>query len=308
MLDLPVDLLHSVLAHLVSDELALLRAGATCKAMRAMATTPELWCTALLAFFDGELPPALASLEWQQRPLQLLREQVLCARQLMMLEREQTLFQAPEVGFPDARAWAHALDTRIADEQIKQGTRHARPGRPYYGCSGGAYSDKSRFYGGFVKATRTNSVAVRMFGEAEGTLTAWAQVPMHKCVPGPKRSGLFDGDFGPMAKWRDEKLCELAAASPATGASALADKLVADALDCEKRGVYRSKEHTGPDVNPSKDEDKKPADPRLLSLPKLLSGLHGGLFAMTVCGTSIGPIYALDCEADGSRIDDYSDM
>ena len=56
------------------DELALLHAGATCKAMRALATKPELWCPVLLTFFDGELPPALASLEWRQRPLQLLRE------------------------------------------------------------------------------------------------------------------------------------------------------------------------------------------------------------------------------------------
>ena len=86
LLDLPADLLRNILDQLVSDELALLRAGATCKAMRAMATSPELWCTALLAFFDGELPPALASLEWRQRPLQLLREQVLCARRLSMVE------------------------------------------------------------------------------------------------------------------------------------------------------------------------------------------------------------------------------
>ena len=97
--------------------------------------------------------------------------------QLSRQERAGKAFQVPSVTFPNSREWARGLDARVADMQIQAGNTRARPGMPYYGCSGGAYEDKARCYGQFVKMTRRNSVAAKMFGESEGTLTAWVEAP-----------------------------------------------------------------------------------------------------------------------------------
>ena len=198
LLDLPSDLLQQVLTQLINDELSLLRMGATCKMLKELASAADLWRPALCRFFDGEVPPALATCADPQREP---REQVLCAQRLVAKEREARSFQVADVDFPNSRAWIQGLDDRVAEAQMKRGDGHARPGRPYYGCdrrppsvspsprphrrsgprrrrrcSGGAYNCTTLAYGKYVKGVMRNGAASRYGISAdEARLTVWVR-------------------------------------------------------------------------------------------------------------------------------------
>ena len=217
--------------------------GGTCKLFSELAGAADLWRPALSRFFDGEVPPVLVSCA---DPRQALRTQVLCARRLVSLERDQRLFQVAEVDFPDSREWMKALDAKVAEAQIEKGVSFARPGVPYYGCSGGAYTSSVRAYGRFAKGVLSNGTARGCGILAEATrLTVWVELPRPPGAaaegpPGapeaeaaPGAGGSADGaapageegrpaatrralascDYGPLAEWRDRKLAELAAAA-----------------------------------------------------------------------------------------------
>ena len=71
------------------DEQSLTRVSATCAALLRLAKTSRK--AALVRFFDGELPPALAHCEDDARAI--LREQVDFARALITRERTARCFQ-----------------------------------------------------------------------------------------------------------------------------------------------------------------------------------------------------------------------
>ena len=317
------------------------------------------------------------------------------ARYLLDHEREHRLLQTMAVKFDNVRAWADELDRRVAEVQVNDNHSYARPGLPYYGCSGGAYTTTVSCYGRFVKGVMKNSCAVAMFGAADGMRTVWQEQPSrlslvpktsHKeggggsssvasavamsmmastaatadpvdvaataaaaaaassvratsvsfaaaaakamarelstrlsrdlsvssrpstsTPPPPERKLLCsDSDYGPLAEWRDAKLVELARASAASGASALAARLAREHEAAKGDGAaYRSCDSV-PDVNPI-DRGRRTVPEERLGLPKLLAGMYGGLFSVAECGTSIGTIYSMDCE-DGTSIADYSNM
>jgi hypothetical protein len=137
-------------------------------------------------------------------PLRELRQQVLYAVKLTELERQHRRFLVARVKFEGTQHWMTELDNRVAELQISQGNPHVRPGMPYYGCSGGAYSTTTKCFGQFAKGTITNSVAASMFGLHDARLVAWARADMKK-VAGNPVSG-FDGDYGPLAEWKDSKI------------------------------------------------------------------------------------------------------
>ena len=175
LLDLPSDLLQRVLTQLVHDELSLLRVGATCKTLSELASAADLWRPGLTRFFDGEVPPALATCANPQREL---REQVLCAQRLAAKERKARSFQVVDVDFQNIREWRQALDDRVAEAQMKLGgarSAMARPGRPYYGCSGSAYVFTTLAYGKYVKNVVCNDAASHYEGISadEARLTVW---------------------------------------------------------------------------------------------------------------------------------------
>ena len=60
-----------------------------------------------------------------------------------------------------------------------------------------------------------------------------------------------------------------------------------------------------PDVSVQEEHARAP---RPIGLPTLLAGGYGGLFKLVECATSIGCIYSVGCVADGTSIQDYSDM
>ena len=105
-------------------------------------------------------------------------------------------------------------------------------------------------------------------------------------------------DYGPLARWRDRKLADLAAAS---GAAVLAKQLLEQAATNSAKGLYRSSSHE----DTSEDKDKA-VPPPPLRLPKLLAGQYGGLFVGHTCGTTIGTIYAVNCRVDNTCINDYN--
>ena len=338
LLGLPSDLLQQVLTQLVHDELSLLRVGATCKTLSELASAADLWRPGLTRFFDGEVPPALAACADPRREL---REQVLCAQRLAAKERKARSFQVVDVDFPNIRAWMQALDDRVAEAQMKLGgVRYAsaRPGCPYYGCSGGAYNCTTLAYGKYVKGVMCNGSASRYEGISadEARLTVWllahADERPEKTDKGkgkgtkPKvaasdkakagtadvraphssaavvRTALSECDYGPMAEWKDRKLAELAEQA---GHKQLAARYEKERLEAVRAGeLYRSSRDK--DVNIGKEQ--RAPGPDALGRPKLLAGLYGGLFGLEETATSIGMIYALGCPADGSNIVDYSGM
>ena len=127
--------LQQLIVACLHDEADVLRAGATCTALREAARCPALWRRFLMRFFGGELPPALVDCD---DPRQTLRAQLSCAQELTALEHDRRKFQAPNIEFPGAREWMDALDARVAE---KQGRSAA-----YYGCSGGAYVQSTTCY------------------------------------------------------------------------------------------------------------------------------------------------------------------
>ena len=302
LVKLPPDTLRLILLH-ITDELSLLRVSTVCRALRAPAREPALWSAALANFFDGELPPELVG---AADPLHELRQQVLCAVKLTELERQHRRFLVAPVKFAGTREWMEQLDNRVAERQISQGGTYARPGIPYYGCSGGAYSTTTKCFGQYAKGTIVNSCAATM-GLQGAQLVAWARTDMKAVAKKPdsrvRASGIFfDGDYGPLAEWKDAKIIELAETAGKARLAALRKDEMARARRA-KPMLYSS---LHPDVNPSKGPPKALAE-GALSVPKLLAGSYGGLFSFQECGTSIGTIYALTCQ-DGTSIADYSEM
>jgi len=295
-IDLGTDLLHVVLANL--DEQALLRCCIACKTLNAVASSAELWTPALVRFFDGVLPPDIESID----PKQLLRDQVETAHRALVSEQSARRFQVRDFSFPGYREWMKSLDARVAEAQIKAGQKHARPGRPYYGCSGGAYSQTTKVYGRYIKGEISNCAA-KSYGIADEDtrLTVWGHLDTLPCT---EKNDFMYADYGPLAEWKDGKLAELAAKA---GHAQLAAQWKAE-LDAAKldTGLY-SAEST-PEVGLSGYENKRDPPIGELSLPKLLSGLYGGMFAFEVTHTSIGTIYALVCTADATSIADYSSL
>jgi len=303
LLDLSSDVLLLIFTHL--DENALLRCSALCESLCAVARSPALWRPALARFFDGELPPDLVGCA---NPMQSLRSQVEFARRLTASERAERKFQVHEVVFPGCREWMKSLDSRIADLQIQAGRQEARPGHPYYGCSGGAYSESLKAYGRDTSLGVMTNGTAKGYGvpEAESRLLVWVDTAGKTTTAAAL--ALSGADFGPLAEWKDGKLTELAANA---GYAQLANSYEAEraaAKRDKKGGLYKSNSYTGaPDVHVS--EDKKRAPPTAaVSLPKLLAGLYGGLFSLNETGTSIGTIYSLSCPADSTSIADYGDM
>lgn len=303
ILDLGADLLLMILAAL--DEQALLRVGAACRTLVPCASSASLWHVALLRFFDGELPPPLAKCA---QPRQVLREQVLAGKHLTELEREQKRFQIAEKPSTFRQCeWMRDLDVKVAEVQIAAGERLARPGRPYYGCSGGAYSTRTWTYGAWTKTVCSNCVASSYAGisREETRLTVWHFNGAHDegrmTEEAAKPSlAISECDYGPLAEWKDGKLAALA---DQAGRPHLAHRLRQENAAHTLKGLYKSDD---PDVNV---QNSKRVEPTLeqLSLPKLLCGVYGGLFQPHEVPTSIGTIYALDC-IDGTCINDYSGM
>ena len=111
LLDMEGSNLLCILAFL--DEQSLTRVSATCAALLPLAQTSNLWKAALVRFFDGELPPALANCEDDARAI--LREQVDFARALITRERTVRCFQVPIVPFPERMNWMREVDNRVAE-------------------------------------------------------------------------------------------------------------------------------------------------------------------------------------------------
>jgi len=308
------DLLRLILSLL--DERTLLRTAAVCTLLRPLAREPALWAPLLLHFFDGELPPELVD---TADPLDNLRQQVTVAQHLTATERALRRFHVQQANIEGRRDWIDELDKRVAEVQISRGDRHATPGLPYYGCSGGAYQTTTRCYGMYVKTVIQNGTAAKMFGEQFASRVAWFRRTL--CwttisIKGRGRetvftdpngagsvvTGDFGSDYGPLAKWRDLKQLELATFA---GEDTLASSLESAIEQFKRNDFYKSMYAGEPDINPQ-GEQRVPQE-GTLSLPKLLAGAYGGNFDFRVCGTSIGTIYAIACK-DGTSIADYGDM
>jgi len=281
----------------LEDESSVLRLGSTCTALASTARSAALWRRFLMRFFDGELPPALAECT---DPLSALRDQVICAQELTEVEHIQRRFQVPNLSFPGCREWMRGLDVRVAAVQVARGDRHARQGRPYYGCSGGAYVQTTLVFGSYVKSVMTNQTASGYGIEQEATrLVAWGSVRDQ----GEVRMAISGCDYGPLCDFKEAKLIELASLA---GHAGLAKSLAADRERGKLEGRHRSATG-GPDVNVS-DTAKRQPDMLRIGLPRLLAGMYGGLFQLGENGTTIGTIYTLGCVADGTSIADFSAM
>ena len=118
----------------------------------------------------------------------------------------------------------------------------------------------------------------------------------------PKQTTLHGCDYGPLARWVDDKRIELATTA---GATHLAERLVSERDAAEQASFYKSAYGQG-DVNPQADK-RCALSASELSLPRLLCGFYGGLFSADEVGTSIGTIYGVHCH-DNTSCADYSDM
>ena len=337
LLDLPSDLLQQVLTQLVHDELSLLRMGATCKTLSELASAADLWRPGLTRFFDGEVPPALATCADPQREL---REQVLCAQRLAAKERKARSFQVVDVDFPNIRAWMQALDDRVAEAQMKLGgVRYAsaRPGRPYYGCSGGAYNCTTLAYGNYVKGVMCNGSASRHEGISadEARLTVWllAHADVARRDGQRKRQRYkAKGRRLRQGKGRDSGRACSAQVSGGGAHRALGVRLRADGR-VEGSQAGRAGGASGPQAagralregalegracrrtvpvfaGQGCEHRQGTADPRP-ERPRSAQAAGRPLrraFGLEEIATSIGMIYALACPADGSNIVDYSGM
>lgn len=290
----------TILLYLAGDELSLIRASETCRSLSTTARNPALWTGSLRSFFDGELPSIL---DQEADPLETLREQVQFARWLSEQERKLKAFILPSLGtelqHPDDEAgWHRQCDEVVADLKIEAGCKKSKPGRPYYGCSGGAYTSKSRIFGHYAVVTITNTVLAGLaanFTKSEAHRQLAVRKAWHyldkASIGRVVRKGKLpyrDADYVALSAFTRWKLDEL-----------------------RKRFITQSppipfKAPEGSDVN-VKDGTRSPPSIAGL-LPRLNAGFYGGCFDASDTWTSIGCIYSVDCILDGSQIADYSAM
>jgi hypothetical protein len=219
----------------VSCCFGLVRLSQCCTLLRSGARDAALWRPILLAFFGGTLPTwnkqgnsegsALLCIQEDIQgadPLEVLRKQVLFSRALDAQEREFRMLVLPrscgwqafydkEKPISDFRMWDHALNE-------EDGTRSAAEGLYVRGGSSSRKELHAHACGEFVRLVCVHTSALE--AGATSTQASFTQWVRHECLEpaklvagdlldqrGPRR---FDGDYGLLAEFKDEKLATLA--------------------------------------------------------------------------------------------------
>merc|ERR1712216_908180 len=137
------------------------------------------------------------------------------------------------------------------------------------------------------KAIYRNDVAARMFNEEDATRVIWLRRADEPTVDQP-RMFMAGCDYGPLARWVDDKRIELATTA---GATRLAERLVSERDAAAEENFYESA-HGNADIDPEAD-NQRALSASQLSLPRLLCGFYGGLFTAAEGRTGLGTFYSV---------------
>jgi len=332
--------LSTVLSFLAGDEISLVRTSTVCRHLSESARKPALWQGTLRAFFDDVLPPMLEQ-HGNLDPLTVLRDQVAFSRVLREEERKAKQFVFPKIASPkDSQEWFTQCDEVVAEMMIRRGCKRSRPGHPYYGCSGGAYTTETFVYGHYATKVTRNGPLLAMAkksgsaaheelaehrvwcyleeGKVQEALDASssssAQGGDQEALDASSSSSLDimreDYDYAALKSFSDWKLDELRlkhVPNPKSTTPTPPLRL--------STAFANNTKSTPPELtwSPPKGSDVSVKEgTRALSrvglISRLNAGIYGGAFSLSSTWTSIGVIYSLDCALDGSHVADYSAM